>query len=119
MRHYLYAALGMTAMLMAAPSLANAAGPQNLTTIGEASAQNAGVIKVHSRQRVHDKLHNYGYNRVVFRGQYYDDYDKPVYRFRACMGHRAFKIHVNWYGEIISKRRAGRCYRDYDEGYDY
>lgn len=119
MRHNLYTVLGITAVLMATSPGANAAGPQNLATIGDLNAKNAGVIKVHSRKRVHDKLHNYGYDPVVFQNRYYDDYDKPVYRFRACMGHRAFRIDVNWYGDIISKRRAGKCYRNHDEQYEY
>ncbi len=76
---------------------------------------NAGsrpIVKVHSPRQVHDMLHADGYHHVVFLGQRYKGYDdRPIYRFRACRRHRAFRITVNWYGEIIRKRRAGRCHR--------
>ena len=75
------------------------------------NGQSAAVIKVHSARRVHDMLHNYGYDRVRLVRQRTDYDGKPIYVFRACDGRKRYKIKVNWYGEIIKKRRAGWCFR--------
>ena len=56
-------------------------------------------------------LHGFGYEHVVYRSRYYDEHDKPVYRFRACIGRRAYMVDMNWYGNIIDRHRAGRCHR--------
>lgn len=75
------------------------------------SQQSATVIKVHSPRRAHDMLHNYGYDRVHLVRQREDYNGKPIYVFRVCGGRKRYKIKVNWYGEIIKKRRAGWCVR--------
>ena len=122
MRNHLYGVLGLIAMLLTASASANAASVTSPGTLDGVKAENAGLIKVHSRQRVHDKLHRYGYNRVIFVKQYYDYDDKPVYRFTACKGWRKLRIDVNWYGDIVRKHRIGKCYReryrDRDDSYE-
>lgn len=92
-------------------SSASAASFGSLGEVGHGASAKSAIVKVHSRKRVHDMLHGYGYDRVVYKSQYYDGGDKPVYRFRACRGRRAFILEVNWYGDIIDKYRAGRCHR--------
>lgn len=72
----------------------------------------AFAANAHTRQKVHDMLHNYGYDRVVFQHEYGDAYGKPNYQFRACRGRRAFILNVDWYGHIINRERVGRCYVD-------
>lgn len=73
--------------------------------------RSAAVIKVHSARRVHDMLHNYGYDRVRLVRQRADYDGNPIYVFRACDGRKRYKIKVNWYGEVIKKHRAGWCFR--------
>ncbi|MDH3582435.1 MAG: hypothetical protein OEM91_17650, partial [Hyphomicrobiales bacterium] len=105
MRHQFCALLACAAACALAASNAMAAAPHGVGRLG-ATADTAIIVKVHSRRRAHDMLHAFGFRRVIFRRQFYDDYDKPVYRFSACRSHRRFRIDVNWYGDIMSKRRV-------------
>ena len=117
MRHQLCAILTVTATISIGPSQMMAATPQPLS-VNQMTPRNALVIKTHSRRRAHDMLHSYGYHRVIFRRQFYDSYNKPVYRFAACRGDRRFRIDVNWYGDIMSRRRTGFCADYYERRYD-
>lgn len=92
---------------MLAPSLALAVG----------AVLTASAADAHTPQEVHDKLHAHGYDNVVYQSQYGGEYGKPNYRFRACQGRRAFVIDVDWYGQIISRDRVGRCDDNGDDGY--
>lgn len=107
--------------LLAAPALISAlaiAAPANAVHVGEYQpAIERGLIKVHSRREVHDMLHAYGYDRVVFQWQHRGYNRKPNYVFRACQGRRAFLVDVDWYGRIVSQERVGRCYDDWTGEY--
>ena len=87
-----------------------------LTALFGTAAVTAAGASAHTRHEVHDMLHGYGYDNVVYQSQYGGGYGKPNYRFRACQGRRAFVIDVDWYGHVISRDRDGRCYGD-DYGY--
>ncbi len=119
MRVHLYAFIGIIGALFILPVSASAT-VQSFGAAGQLKNERSALVKVHTRKRVHDQLHNYGYNPVIFQRQFYGDYDKPVYVFYACKQHRAFRINVSWYGEILAKRSAGRCHRndDYEDDDD-
>jgi len=78
-----------------------------------ATIDQSAIIKVHSRRSAHDLLHNYGYDRVRYRSRRIGYDGKPIYKFRACMGRKAYHINVDWYGEIVGRHRAGWCSRSY------
>ena len=100
--------LGAAAPLFSSASAASF-GPA--ATVGLGNVLKSPIIMVHSRQEVHDMLHSYGYEHVVYKSRYYDGGDKPIYRYRACQGRRAYLLDVNWYGHIIDRSGAGRCHR--------
>lgn len=72
----------------------------------------ASTASAHTRKEVHDMLHGYGYDNVVYQSQYGGGYGKPNYRFRACQGGRAYLLDVDWYGHVIDRDRVGRCHDD-------
>ncbi len=111
MRNPIMAALALTGTAVFACSAASATNFNYFDDVARGASLRGAIIKVHSRRKVHDMLHGYGYDRVVYRSRYYDEYDKPVYRFRGCIGRRAYMVDVNWYGNIIDRHRAGRCHR--------
>src|SRR3990172_5038584 len=112
MRKLMTASVALFGAAMAG-STANATGLSSLRSLATNSADGI-LIKVHSAQQVHDMLHGYGYDRVVYQSQYGGEYGKPNYRFRACQGRRAFVIDADWYEQIIGRYRDGRCYNDRD-----
>ena len=67
----------------------------------------------HSARKAHDLLHADGYHRVVLLDQRTNYDGQSNYLFQACRGERRYKIRVNWYGDIVSRRRAGSCYRNW------
>lgn len=111
MQSYFVTALALLGATVISCSSASATSFGSFGEIEQENSATSAIIKVHSRKKVHDMLHGYGYDRVVYKSKYYDDSDKPVYRFRACLGRRAFIVSVNWYGDIIDQYRAGRCHR--------
>ena len=110
MNQFVTAGAGIALVLMSAMGSANAASIRLDKSLFD-DASHAAVIKVHSARKAHDTLHAFGYDRVVLLStrESYDGY--PIYKFRACIGRRAFRVQVNWYGNIVSQHRAGRCYR--------
>lgn len=119
MRKPITASTALLGAAILAASAANATGLSSLGTSARGPAPSEFIVKVHTRREVHDMLHGYGYDHVVYQSQYGGGYGKPNYRFRACQGRRAFVIDVDWYGQIISRERDGRCYDDggYGDGY--
>lgn len=113
----LTSSLALAGAAILAVSTANAANLGSPGLFAGSSTGAGSLIQVHSRKQVHDTLHEFGYDNVVYQSQYRDDHGKPVYQFRACQGRRAFAIDVNWYGHIISQQPAGRCDRDTGHGY--
>jgi hypothetical protein len=111
MQRHFVTALALLGAAAFSWSSASAASFGGLSEIRQGAPATSPIIKVHSRTQVHDMLHGYGYDRVVYKSKYYDGSDKPVYRFRACQGQRAYLVEVNWYGHIIDQYRAGRCHR--------
>ena len=111
MQRHFVTALALLGAAAVSCSSASATSFGSFGEVGRGASATSAIIKVHSRRQVHDMLHGYGYDRVVYKSKYYDDSDKPVYRFSACQGRRAFLIEVNWYGHIIDQYRAGRCHR--------
>lgn len=109
MRNIVASTLMLVGLAATPQASVNATGLGPLASVGQGAA--TAVIKVHGRQEVHDMLHGYGFDHVVYKSRYYDDEDKPVYRFRACEGRRAYLVDVNWYGDVLDKHRAGRCHR--------
>ena len=77
------------------------------------TGQSGALIKVHSARRVHDMLHSYGYDRVTLVRQHTDYDGKPIYVFQACDGKKRYRIRLNWYGEVMNKRRRGWCFRNW------
>ena len=108
--------LAMTALVLSGTAVfaclpASATNFGYLGDVARGAQLKGAIVKVHSRRKVHDMLHGRGYARVVYRSRYYDEHDKPVYRFKVCMGRRAYMVDVNWYGHIIDEHRTGRCHR--------
>ncbi len=73
------------------------------------SLKKLDVIRIHSRRRAHDMLHNQGYDPVVYMLQTKGKNGKPIYSFFACRGDAAFSIDVDWYGNILKEKDAGAC----------
>ncbi len=102
-------------LLASAPANAASFGPITKLTYDHSGA--AQVIKIHSRRAAHDILHDYGFSRVKFLSKRIAYDGKPVFKFRACLGNRAYRIKVNYYGNIVRQRRSGWCFnhrRDHD-----
>ena len=70
------AAAVMTTVLAHMPLPATAAMPTPGIPTALSSAQGL-ILQVHSRKRVHDALHAYGYERVTHRRTRYDYNDRP------------------------------------------
>lgn len=113
MRNLITAALSLSGTAVFACSPASATNFSYLGDVVRGAPLKGAIVKVHSRRKVHDMLHGYGYDRVVYRSRYYDEHDKPVYSFKVCMGRRAYMVDVNWYGHVIDEHRTGRCHRHY------
>ena len=111
MRNLTTAALALSGTVVFACLPASATSFSYLGDVARGAPLMGAIVKVHSRRKAHDMLHGYGYDRVIYRSRYYDERDKPVYRFKVCMGRRAYMVDVNWYGHIIDEHRAGRCHR--------
>lgn len=99
------------------PSAASATGFQPFNNIAQDAAANSMIVPVHVPGRVHDELHAYGYDRVVYLSQFSDYDGNPVYKFSACKRHKKFRLKVNWNGEVMRKHRIGNCH-DHSYGYD-
>ncbi len=94
--------------LLSSTSLSNA-NTVNLQKMTQKQYISSYTIKVHSSEEVHDKLHRYGYSRVIYVDRY-NDYDhRPIYKFQACKNRKKYSIKVNWYGEILKRRIIGEC----------
>lgn len=111
MQTHVVTALALFGAAALSYSSANAANFASLSEVVQGASAKSAIVKAHSRRQVHDMLHGYGYDRVVYKSRYYDDSGKPVFRFRACQGRRAYLIEVNWYGHIVDRYLAGRCHR--------
>ena len=110
MRNHIAAALALSGTAVFACSTASATNFSYFGDVARGASLTGAIIKVHSRRETHDMLHGFGYDHVVYRSRYYDEHDKPVYRFRACTGRRAYMVDMNWYGNIIDRHRTGRCH---------
>ena len=78
MRNHIAAALALSDTAVFACSTASATNFNYFDDVARGASLRGAIIKVHSRRKVHDMLHGYGYDRVVYRSRYYDEYDKPV-----------------------------------------
>ena len=111
MRNVITAALTLSGTVIWACLPASATSFSYLGDFASGAKPKGLIVKVHSRRQVHDMLHGYGFDRVVYQSRYYDERHKPIYRFRVCKGRRAYVVDVNWYGHIIDEHRTGRCHR--------
>lgn len=95
-------------LIIAAPAMAAPIG--NIGNSALKAAPNSLVTKVHSARKAHDMLHGYGYHSVVLIDKRTNYDGQSNYLFRVCKGDRRYKIRVNWYGDIVSRRRVGWCH---------
>lgn len=69
----------------------------------------APVAHAHSAGEAFDDLRGYGYTKLRLKNEYHDRNGRPIFKFKACRNGRIYWIKINWYGNILHKRKGGLC----------